>query len=145
MLEDLPQEMLYPRGHERIIMEAAAFEARAVAGRADEYDDLLALLLDHASSLEAEELAREIATACLGDNHLWQDMGLPDRQRLSDLFRMHFHALFVKNGENMKWKKFLYKQLCERMEVNICRSPSCGICTDYGNCFGPEVAGTKPM
>lgn len=126
-------------------MEVASEKSSGAAGRPDEYDDLLELLLDHASSNDAEGFAREIATACLGDNHLWQDMGLPDRQRLSDLFEEHFNTLFVRNSGNMKWKKFLYKQLCERMEVNICRSPSCGICTDYGNCFGPEVAGTKPM
>ncbi len=126
-------------------MEVATFEARAAAGRADEYDDLLALLLDHASSIEAEELAREIATACLGGNHLWQDLGLPDRQRLSEMLDEHFHTLFLKNVANMKWKKFFYKQLCERMEVNACRSPSCAICVDYDHCFGPEVPGSRAM
>ncbi|MHB1299960.1 MAG: nitrogen fixation protein NifQ [Burkholderiales bacterium] len=126
-------------------MEVATFAARAAAGRADEYDDLLALLLDHASSIEAEELAREIATACLGDNHLWQDLGLSDRQRLSEMLDEHFHTLFLKNVANMKWKKFFYKQLCERMEVNACRSPSCAVCRDYDNCFGPEEPGFRAM
>ncbi|MBY0578854.1 MAG: nitrogen fixation protein NifQ [Burkholderiales bacterium] len=128
-------------------MEVSIGEVRATAARSDEYDDILALLLDHKSggSDEGESLAREIAGACLGDNHLWQDMGLPDRQRLSDLLEEHFHALFVKNVANMKWKKFFYKQLCERMEVSACRAPSCRVCKDYDNCFGPEVIGARPM
>ena len=113
--------------------------------RPDEYDDLLGLLLEHASSVDAGYLAREIATACLGENHLWQDMGLPDREHLSELFETHFRALFVRNSANMKWKKFLYRELCEKLEVRACRSPSCGVCSDYANCFGPELAGTRPM
>ena len=127
-------------------METASSPSR-VFGRRDEYDDLFMLLLDHGSmgSDEEAELAREIAAACLGDNHLWQDLGLPDRQRLSDMLDEHFHSLFVKNSANMKWKKFFYKQLCERMEVFACRSPSCAICVDYDNCFGPEDPGIRPM
>ncbi len=126
-------------------MEIASQNSKIAAERPDEYDDLLGLLLEHASSPEAEHYAREIATACLGENHLWQDMGLPDRQCLSDLFETHFNALYVGNSANMKWKKFLYKQLCDKLEVSACRSPSCGICADYENCFGPEVSGTRPM
>ncbi len=128
-----------------MIMQAAICEGRVGTGRADEYEDLLALLLDHVSSPEARGLAREIAIACLGDNHLWQDLGLSDRQHLSELLNEHFHSLFLKNVDNMKWKKFFYKRICERMEVNACRSPSCTTCRDYDNCFGPEVSGTRVM
>lgn len=125
------------------MMEIAVLDSKRE--RPDEYDDLFVLLLDHASSGEAGYHAREIAAACLGENHLWQDMGLPDRQHLSDIFEKHFNGLYVRNSANMKWKKFLYKELCNRMEVHACRSPSCGICCDYANCFGPEVPGTRPM
>ena len=79
-----------------------------------------------------------LATACLGDNHLWQDMGLSHRDALSDLLRRHFTALYDKNTGNMKWKKFFYKHLCERAEVNLCRAPSCQVCIDYAKCFGSE-------
>ncbi|HCA26591.1 MAG TPA: molybdenum processing protein, partial [Betaproteobacteria bacterium] len=79
-----------------------------------------------------------VAAACLGGNHLWQDLGLPDRQALSSLLRDHFSSLFAKNTSNMKWKKFFYKQLCERAELPICPAPSCRECTDYAACFGPE-------
>ena len=43
-----------------------------------------------------------------------------------------------KNTGNMKWKKFFYKQLCDRAEVNLCKAPSCQVGADYRSCFGPE-------
>jgi nitrogen fixation protein NifQ len=110
--------------------------------RSDEFTDLVELLMAHRSDIteETDWLAHAIATACLGDNHLWQDMGLTGREALSALVRTHFRALFEKNTGNMKWKKFFYKQLCARAEVNICKAPSCAVCDDYARCFGPEEA-----
>ncbi|MDA8384562.1 MAG: nitrogen fixation protein NifQ [Betaproteobacteria bacterium] len=108
--------------------------------QASEFDDLVALLLEHrADDTEATEwLAYAVASGCMGGDHLYQDMGLPDRQALSSLLKKHFPRLHDKNSGNMKWKKFLYKQLCDRAEVNICAAPSCQVCHDYHNCFGPE-------
>jgi nitrogen fixation protein NifQ len=116
--------------------------SRCPALSADEFDDLLALLRAHRrdDSEESQWLACAIATACLGNNHLWQDMGLPNREVLSQLLRRHFTALYAKNIGNMKWKKFFYKQLCEQAEVMLCKAPSCQVCTDYRACFGPEDA-----
>ncbi len=85
-----------------------------------------------------EWLAYAIASACMGANHLYQDMGLPTRQALSDLLWQHFPALYAKNSDNMKWKKFFYKQLCDRAQVQVCKAPSCQVCTDFDACFGPE-------
>lgn len=109
----------------------------------DEFADLVELLRDHRSDdgEVSEWLACALATACFGDNHLWQDMGLPSRAVLSELLRIHFTALYDKNAGNMKWKKFFYKQICERMQVNVCKAPSCSVCSDYSECFGPEEDG----
>ncbi len=108
----------------------------------DEFDDLVELLLDHGcdDSRETHDWAVFIATACMGDNHLWQDMGLSSRAVLSELMQARFPALSAKNTGDMKWKKFFYKQLCERADIFICKSPSCGVCVDYSKCFGPEDA-----
>jgi nitrogen fixation protein NifQ len=38
----------------------------------------------------------------------------------------------------MKWKKFLYKQLCEEEGLYVCRAPSCQVCVDYERCYGSE-------
>jgi nitrogen fixation protein NifQ len=108
--------------------------------RDDEIEDLLQLLLDHRTRDDEETrwVAHAVATACMGENHLWQDMGLPSRTVLSKLLEGYFTPLFRKNTGDMKWKKFFYKQLCDRAELFICKSPSCGICIDYQRCFGPE-------
>lgn len=115
-------------------------EAGCLALCADEYDDLLQLLLDHRSdgSNETGWLASAVAAACLGGNHLWQDLGLANRQELSGLLKTRFTSLYNRNTGNMKWKKFFYKQLCERAGVNACRAPSCRACDDYHLCFGSE-------
>ena len=110
--------------------------------RDEEMQDLLALLLEHRSGEreEATWLPYAIAAGCMGNNHLWQDMGLVGREALSDLLQQNFQTLYDKNTGNMKWKKFFYKQLCDRAEVNLCQAPSCQVCADYRSCFGPEEA-----
>ena len=112
----------------------------ATEAELDEFDDLVELLLDHRDNDDEETvwLACAVATACFGNNHLWQDMGLPNRAALSELLRVHFSTLHDKNEGKMKWKKFFYKQICERMQVKVCKAPSCSVCCDYQQCFGPE-------
>jgi len=116
--------------------------ARQVA-RADEVEDVASLLVEFADPLagpaaQAAEMAQTVAVACLGDNHLWQDLQLASRAELSALMQRWFPALVARNHADMKWKKFLYKQLCEREQLFICKAPSCAVCTDHAICFGPE-------
>jgi len=110
------------------------------AMRGEEFGDLLDLLLEHRARAdnESEWLAFAIATACMGNDHLYQDMGLPSRKILSALLEEYFPSLFARNSDNMKWKKFFYKQLCDRSGVRACRAPSCAVCDDYLKCFEPE-------
>jgi nitrogen fixation protein NifQ len=117
--------------------------SRRLARRDDEVQDLRALLLDHAAperrgSPACVVVADWVAAGCLGDNHLWQDLQLSSRAELSALMRAWFPELVAKNHADMKWKKFFYKQLCEREQLFICKSPSCAVCCDYAQCFGPE-------
>jgi nitrogen fixation protein NifQ len=108
--------------------------------RALERDDVLGLLLTHRAHKNMSEqwMAEIVTTACMASDHLWQDLGLWSRDYLSRLMKLNFPALAAKNVHDMKWKKFLYKQLCEQEGINACRSPSCEYCADYLNCFGPE-------
>ena len=108
----------------------------------DEFDDIVALLLAHRAQGDEMELwlAHAVATAAMGENHLWQDMGLPNRKVLSALMQKHFPSLAALNAKDMKWKKFFYRQLCEQAGVLICKSPHCAECCDYRICFGPEDA-----
>jgi nitrogen fixation protein NifQ len=131
----------------RSVYLTPGFRASLVAGAGgsgfDEFDDLLGLLMEHRSneSRETMWLAHAITACCMGEDHLWQDMGLPNRQTLSDLLARHFSGLFAKNTGGMRWKKFFYKQLCDRNGAFVCRSPSCAECVEYQNCFGPEEDG----
>jgi len=108
----------------------------------DEFDEIVELLLEHRTSPREQEtwLAYAIASAAMGENHLWQDMGLPSRKVLSDLLNTHFPTLAAQNTGDMKWKKFFYRQLCARAGIPICKSPHCADCCDYRVCFGPEDA-----
>jgi nitrogen fixation protein NifQ len=127
----------------RPITLAPAVLARR-AQRDDEVQDLLTLLLEHAhpqhaGSADCTAMARTVATACLGDTHLWQDLQLASRAELSALMRHWFPALVARNHADMRWKKFLYRQLCEREALFICKAPSCAVCCDRGLCFGSET------
>lgn len=108
--------------------------------RLPERADLVRLLLsERAGRGPTEEwMAQIVATACMGSDHLWQDVGLWSRRDLTVLMQRYFPALAALNIRDMKWKKFLYKQLCEREGWYVCRAPSCDVCVDYAKCFGPE-------
>lgn len=111
--------------------------------RYDEIEDLVGLLGDTCDPEAGPEWAIQtvmhvVAWGSLGQNHLWQDLFLPSRRELSALLWRWFPDLAARNTQDMKWKKFFYKQLCERAELPICKSPSCGVCSDYRMCFGPE-------
>ena len=82
-------------------------------------------------------MAHVVAVGCMGQDHLWQDLGLTDRSELNALMRRNFPSLAARNVKDMKWKRFLYKQLCEAEGIYACRAPSCEVCTDYHVCFGP--------
>jgi nitrogen fixation protein NifQ len=106
----------------------------------EEQEELINLLSLHRAGQDDSEsgLSVIIATGCMANDHLWEDLGLWSRRDLSDLMVRNFPTLAARNDRDMKWKKFLYKQLCEQEGVYLCRAPSCAVCRDYGYCFGPE-------
>lgn len=108
--------------------------------RGDEWMDLRALLTGNRNRQIVTEIwmAEIVSAACLGGDHLWRDLGLPDRRSLSVLLDNNFHQLAKNNTKDMKWKKFFYKQLCEQGGGYVCRAPSCEQCKAYDDCFGLE-------
>jgi len=108
--------------------------------RQAETGELQQLLLDGRAdgAADGEHIAVIVATACLGSDHLWQDLGVWNRADLSDLLTLYFPRLAARNTADMKWKKFFYKQLCQSEGIHTCRAPSCEVCVDYQACFGPE-------
>lgn len=122
----------------------AAIKQRGItldAQRFPEIEDLRKLLINNRSTGSPSEswMAAIIIAGCLGKDHLWQDLGLWQRKELSKLMLDNFAPLASLNIKDMKWKKFLYKQLCETEGIYTCRAPSCDSCKDYQLCFGPEL------
>jgi nitrogen fixation protein NifQ len=119
---------------------AVAQLARGAIGFDDEEEMLLALLDAHRADEGRESywLARMVTRRAVQPNHLWQDLGLPDRAALSRLLRETFPKLAARNVNNMKWKKFFYRSLCEMEGFHLCTAPSCRECDDFDACFGPE-------
>jgi len=105
-----------------------------------EKEDLVNLLRQYSKpdTLEVEWIIAIIVAGCLGSDHLWQDLGLWTRTQLSAMLHYNFPELAAKNTQDMKWKKFLYKQLCEAEGLYLCRAPSCNVCIDYPKCYGSE-------
>lgn len=134
-------------GARRVYLTATMRSVLAKAQRSrsgfDEFEDLLALFLEHRidDSPETRWLAHALAVTCFGEDHLWQDLGLPDRETLSELLARYFPSLFARNTCGMRWKKFFYKELCDRKGGFVCRSPSCAECSEHLHCFGPEEEG----
>lgn len=137
----------FPGAETDLALDWPLLAARARAEpRYDEIEEIVGLLTEHAcpphqaGTDDISGVAHAIGLASLGDNHLWQDMQLPNRAALTALMTHCFPSLTARNTHDMKWKRFIYRQLCDRAEVQACRAPSCGVCSDYHHCFGSEEA-----
>jgi len=118
--------------------ETAASGIKSDFSRMLEKDDLIKLLRQYAVADDSEWIIAILVAGSLGSDHLWQDLGLWNRGQLTALLEHNFPELAAKNDKNMKWKRFLYKQLCESEGLYLCRVPSCDLCIDYGKCYGDE-------
>jgi nitrogen fixation protein NifQ len=104
--------------------------------------DILELLLTHLSR-DADGwtpapslwLARILAARATRPGHLWIAMGLFCRKELTDAITRHLPSLAEANHQGMRWKRFLFKQLCEQSGGRMCKAPDCRVCSDYALCF----------
>ncbi|MEI9426144.1 nitrogen fixation protein NifQ [Mesorhizobium sp. Cs1299R1N3] len=121
-------------------VSAFALEAATDVEPAMEEQLLRDLLLAQARPGDpaSARFAKIIARRAMRDDHLWQDLGLFNRAELSRLLATHFPTLAAGNSRNMKWKKYLYRMLCEAEGFSLCAAPSCGQCCDFESCFGSE-------
>jgi nitrogen fixation protein NifQ len=129
------------------LMEQLAKRPRAENVELDEEEmQLLDLFQRHRvdDSAETRWIATIMARRCMSPNHLWQDLGLDSRQELGRLMRERFPDLAARNKQNMKWKKFFYRCLCELEGFTLCAAPTCQECNDYSDCFGEETGDARP-
>ncbi len=107
----------------------------------DEEEDQLRQLLERFRGDSSEESGWIIAILTkrsMSPRHLWQDLGLARRDELARLMSERFPQLAARNVNNMKWKKFFYRSLCELEGFVLCASPTCRECNDFFDCFGDE-------
>ena len=98
------------------------------------------LLMAHRST-EGETgrwLAAMVARRAMEPNHLWEDLGLRDRSELTRLLTRHFAPIAVRNTNNMRWKRFFYRSVCENEGLLMCSTPVCSQCGDFEICFSDE-------
>ena len=76
--------------------------------RIPEWEDLVNLLLEFRAGNDLSEqwIAEIIAAACMGLDHLWQDLGLWSRGELSDILRLNYPELAKRNNKDMKFFPF---------------------------------------
>ncbi|WP_321367416.1 nitrogen fixation protein NifQ [uncultured Desulfuromusa sp.] len=108
----------------------------------DVSQDILAVLMAHvpeegqASRLQlAHWLARIIAARVSQPGHLWLAMGLFERSQLTASIQRHLPTLALANNRGMRWKKYLFKQMCDAHGGLLCKSPTCTDCSEYELCF----------
>ncbi|EPE93666.1 nitrogen fixation protein nifQ1 (plasmid) [Rhizobium grahamii CCGE 502] len=106
---------------------------------------LRGMLLAHARAddITSARFAKIIARRALRNDHLWQDLGLSNQAELSRLLATHFPKLAAGNTQKMRWKKYLYRKLCEAEGFSLCTAPSCPECNDLKDCFGPEEGNSR--
>ncbi len=83
-------------------------------------------------------LSAMVARRAMEPNHLWEDLGLRDREELTRLLDRHFYPIACKNTKNMKWKRFFYRSMCEDDGFVMCSTPVCTQCADFNRCYGDE-------
>ena len=108
-------------------------------------DEVLSLLYSHVPAglgfnalIVSCCLARILAARAAFPGHLWVAMGLTERSQLTAAIRRHLPSLAEANNQNMRWKRYLYKQVCDLNGGTMCKAPNCGVCSDYSLCFAAE-------
>ena len=108
-------------------------------------DELLELLLAHVPQdgqghpqPAALWLASILAARAAHPGHLWVAMGLFERPQLTAAIRRHLPSLAAANHQGMRWKRYLFKEICTRNGGLLCKSPNCGVCSDYALCFATD-------
>ena len=108
-------------------------------------EDVLRILFSHIP-VEEDVYDRSVSTlfckilaarAAL-PGHLWVAMGLFERPQLTAAIRRHLPTLAEANSQNMRWKRYLFKQVCDLNGGVMCKSPNCGVCSDYALCFAVD-------
>ncbi|WP_411991343.1 nitrogen fixation protein NifQ [Agarivorans sp. DSG3-1] len=130
-------ELLWKQPFKESLRKRANVLSEVCSLRAQERNELIAVLVEHANHKApyALQMAIIVATACLSQSHLWRSLGLKHRDELGALLKYNFPELHAMNTNNMRWKRFFYRYLCQQGGDFVCRAPSCAQCPTYSECF----------
>ena len=108
--------------------------------------DVLKILLSHVPVEDVSDdlsvatfLCKILAARAAHPGHLWLAMGLFERPQLTAAIQRHLPTLAEANSQNMRWKRYLFKQVCDLNGGVMCKSPNCGVCSDYALCFADDA------
>ena len=142
----------YFPGFDRTLLEKTAARRRAHDGVEEPNPEVQDILRSHIQALSPQSgefpiaawLAEIIAARVTLPGHLWVAMGFARRAELTETIRRHFPSLAAANNRGMRWKRYLFKQICDRHGGVMCRTPNCADCSDYALCF-PSDDETRPF
>ncbi len=104
-------------------------------------DEILTIILNHVpQGGEAQTgrwLAQILAARAAHPGHLWIAMGLFERPQLTAAIARHLPSLAAANSRGMRWKRYLFRELCDQKGASLCKAPDCGMCSDHPLCFAP--------
>ncbi len=108
--------------------------------RDDEEMMVLDLLMRHMPTITpyGRWVAAIVARRAMEPDHLWQALGLFERAELRRLLETGFAPLAAKNTQNMRWKRFFYREVCASEGFAMCTVPDCRACISFAECFGDE-------
>jgi len=131
------QELLWRQPFKANLRKRSEVLAEVFSLRAQERNELINVLIEYANPKApyALQMAIVVATACLSQAHLWRSLGLSERAELGALLKYNFPDLHAMNTNNMRWKRFFYRYLCQQGGDYVCRAPSCAECSSYSECF----------
>ena len=76
-------------------------------------------------------LAQIFIRRCQVGDHMWRSIGLFSRNELTEAMNKYFKPLASKNIYDLKWKRFLYKQMRELNQLSLDKYPYCENCNRY--------------
>jgi nitrogen fixation protein NifQ len=131
----------FPGVDQRLLNDTLA-DAPSLPQPNDEIRAIVTAYVPQQGSAVAQSMARWLAAMITARSahpgHLWVSMGLFHRPELTAAIRRHLPSMAAANNKGMRWKRFLFKTLCDQSGAMLCKSPNCGECSDYALCFAPE-------
>jgi glyoxylase-like metal-dependent hydrolase (beta-lactamase superfamily II) len=124
-----PQAQLYISQRATSMLKGLLKPRGEAFSRQAETGELRQLLRDGRAEDAADvaHIAVVVATACLGSDHLWQDLGVWNRADLSDLLSLYFPRLAARNTADMnahppaRFASTTRPASVRRTDLRICR------------------------